>query len=258
MDKPTLYLQTEGPVARLVMNRPMLKNAFDREMWSQVPDLVAEAAAAPEVRVLVLTSSTPGIFSAGADLVEFERFQEDLDGRRDNHAAIGAAARAIAGCPKPVIAAINGVCMGGGFVLAGAADMRIASDVSRFGFPPAKLGLLYHYQALIHLVGLIGPGQTKRLMFTAEVLTAEKAAAIGLIEQQVPAHNFAAVIDQACQSIAALSSDAIAAMKRQINAVAGGEVSEGAERAAEFLAAHDGPDHKEGLRAFREKRTPQF
>ncbi|MGF1607233.1 MAG: enoyl-CoA hydratase/isomerase family protein [Rhodothalassiaceae bacterium] len=253
-----LRLETSGPVARLIYDRPSVKNAFRYDMWAAVPALLQQAAADPAVRVILLCSAQQGIFSAGADLVEFERFTADLEARGANHQAIGEAARAVAACPKPVLAAIDGACMGGGFILAGAADFRLASDRSRFGFPPAKLGLLYHTQALIHLIGLIGPGQAKRLLFTAAVLDAHEARAIGLVEQVVAADGFQAATDAAVATIAALSASAIAAMKDQVAGVMQGELSETPHRAAQFLAAHDSPDHAEGLAAFREKRAPKF
>ncbi|MBK5919680.1 hypothetical protein CCR80_01345 [Rhodothalassium salexigens] len=254
----TVRLEIDAPAARLVYDRPAMKNAFSREMWAAVPDLVAEAAAAPGVRALVLASATPGIFAAGADLAEFEAFRDDPAGAAANQRAIRDAGRAVADCPVPVIAAIDGPCIGGGYILAGAADIRLASDRARFGFPPAKLGLLYNYEDLVRLVDLIGPGQAKRLLFTARQVDADEALRIGLVDERAPTDAFDARLDALVAEIAGLSAASIRVSKAQVDAALAGQRAETQAIVDSFVTMHRGADHGEGLTAFREKRRPRF
>ena len=253
-----LRLEIAAPVARLVYDRPGQKNAFNRQMWAAVPELLDPLRTRTDLRALVLCSSTPGIFAAGADLAEFEAFRSDYDGRKANQRAIRDASRAIAQCPLPVIAAIDGPCMGGGFILAGAADIRLASDRAKFGFPPAKLGLLYNYEDLVRLVDLVGPGRAKWLLFTGRVVDAGRAYAMGLVDEVAEAGAFDAALEALVGDIAALSSDSIRTSKVHVQAALDGQRDETEALVTAFLDMHDRRDHAEGLAAFRDKRRPNF
>ncbi|MEO7465510.1 MAG: enoyl-CoA hydratase/isomerase family protein, partial [Sphingobium limneticum] len=181
-----LRLEQDGPVARLLIDRPDRRNAMTQTMWEQLPRLVGQAMADDAVRVLILASATPGLFCAGADINEFAACSGQEDWRVANQAAIRASQYALAHAQKPVIAAIDGDCVGGGCGLAIACDLRIASPTARLGITPAKLGIVYSLFDTKLLVDLVGPARAKRILFTGALHSADDALAIGLIEQIAP------------------------------------------------------------------------
>ncbi|MGL6043307.1 MAG: enoyl-CoA hydratase/isomerase family protein, partial [Sandaracinobacteroides sp.] len=140
---PHIRLVRDGQIARLLLDRPAKRNALDQAMWEAIPHAVGAAMADRQVRLLVLESSTSGLFCAGADIAEFAACTADPAWRARNQAAIRATQLAISRAEKPVIALIDGDCIGGGCGLALAADIRIASPAARFGITPARLGLVY-------------------------------------------------------------------------------------------------------------------
>lgn len=155
----TLRLESEGTVARLLIDRAAKRNAFDQAMWAALPGLVAEAVASPAARVMVLQAADEGAFCAGADIAELMANKDDAAWRAANHAAIGKAQSMLARAAKPTIAFIDGDCVGGGCGLAMACDIRVATPRARFGITPAKLGLVYPLHDTKLLVDLVGPGR---------------------------------------------------------------------------------------------------
>ncbi|MEC7932736.1 MAG: enoyl-CoA hydratase/isomerase family protein, partial [Pseudomonadota bacterium] len=129
----TLRLERDGAIARLLIDRPARRNAMNQAMWEEMPRLVGAAMADDAVRVLILASAAPGLFCAGADIDEFARCSADADWRVANQAAIRSTQYALAHAEKPVIAAIDGDCVGGGCGLAIACDLRIAASAARIG-----------------------------------------------------------------------------------------------------------------------------
>ena len=143
---PHVRLTVDGSVARIRLDRPDRRNALDQAMWESIPPLVHQACATPGVRLILFGSVTPGQFCAGADIAEFAERSADAAWRARNQAAIRAAQLAITRAPVPVIALVDGDCVGGGCGLALAADIRIASPRARFGITPARLGLVSRLQ----------------------------------------------------------------------------------------------------------------
>ncbi len=251
-----LCLRTDLGIARLLLDRPAKRNALDQAMWEAIPGLVAEAMADPAVAVLILGSTTPGIFSAGADIAEFAARSLDSGWRAANQAAIRAAHLAIARAPRPVIAAIDGDCIGGGCGLALAADLRIAAPGARFGITPARLGLVYSLHDTKLLVDLVGPGQAKRMLFTGALLDAAEAQRIGLVEQL--ATDPMAAAGALAQAMQAVSGDSQAAIKGIIRRILDGATDDDAASAALFDAAFTSADFHEGVAAFLERRPARF
>lgn len=248
----TLRLTCVGPVARLFIDRPDKRNAFDQAMWTLLPELVEAAIADPAVRVLTLESAHPGVFCAGADIAELLANRNDPAWLAANHAAIERAQYVLARAAKPVIAFIDGDCVGGGCGLALAADIRVATPRARLGITPAKLGLVYPLHDTKLLVDLVGPGQAKRMLFTGMLLNADEALRIGLVDELAdsPGH-----LEDA---IAGNSSYSTAGMKQLVRRVLDGQAEEDAASRQAFAAAFAGADFAEGTSAFVEKRRPEF
>lgn len=248
----TLRLDLKGAVARILIDRPEKRNAFNQAMWLQVPLLVAKAVAAPAVRVIILASSTPGMFCAGADIGELLANKDDADWRAANQAAINAAQYELTRAAKPVIAFVDGDCVGGGCGLALACDIRVSTLRSRFGITPAKLGLVYPLHDTKLLVDLVGPGQAKRMLFTGALLPAEEALRIGLIEM------LGEGADDLAQIISIASAHSTHGVKGFVRRILDGQAGDDAETLAAFAQAFTLPDFDEGTRAFVEKRKANF
>jgi len=248
----TLRLVTGGSVARLFIDRGERRNAFSHAMWELLPELVQQATADPAVRVLTIESTRPGIFSAGADIAELLAHKGDARWLSANQAAINRAQHILARADKPVIAFIDGDCVGGGCGIALAADIRVATPRARLGITPVRLGLVYPLHDTKLLVDLVGPGQAKRMLFTGALLGAEEALRIGLVDDLADSPG---PIEQA---IAANSLHSTIQMKRFVRRVLEGQGEDDAATLATFADAFAGADFAEGASAFIEKRRPQF
>jgi enoyl-CoA hydratase/carnithine racemase len=249
----SLRLIREGAVARLLIDRADKRNAFDMAMWEALPQLVAEAVADPAARVLEVRAAQPGsAFCAGADIRELLANKDDAAWRAANQAAINRAQYELARAAIPTIAFVEGDCVGGGCGIAMACDIRVATPAARFGITPAKLGLVYPLHDVKLLVDLVGPGQARRMLYTGELLPAEEAQRIGLIE--IIADSSDALTTQ----IATASGSSARTIKHFVRRVLDGQVADDAETLAIFAAAFTGPDFAEGTAAFVEKRKPEF
>lgn len=252
----SLRLEKQGAIAHLLIDRAQKRNAFTQEMWEALPELLAEAMADDSIKVVVLRSAAAGAFSAGADISEFSVGALDPEWRTKNQAAISRAQIELARAEKPVIAAIDGDCVGGGCGLSIACDMRVASSRARFGITPAKLGLVYSLHDTKLLVDLVGPAQAKRILFTAQLLPADEAQRIGLIEILDDDPGAAAI--SLAETIAAASSHSVRNTKKIVRRILEGQADDDAETQTLFGGAFLGEDFKEGVSAFLEKRKAVF
>jgi enoyl-CoA hydratase/carnithine racemase len=248
----TLRLETHGAQAHLIIDRAAKRNAFNQAMWEALPGLVAQAMAAPSVRVLVLQSAEPGMFCAGADIGELSANAANPDWLLANQTAINRAQYELTRAAKPTIALIDGDCVGGGCGLALACDLRVASARSRFGITPAKLGLVYPLHDTKLLVDLVGPANAKRILFTGALMDADAAHHIGLIDE------IADNADDLIATMTSVSGYSQRESKAMIRRVLDGQVADDDTTRAIFADAFQGADFKEGVDAFLKKRTPQF
>jgi enoyl-CoA hydratase/carnithine racemase len=248
----TLRLEKQGHTADLLIDRAAKRNAFDMAMWQALPRLLDEAAADPQLRLLVLRAAEPGAFCAGADIAELLANKDDAAWRAVNQSAINAAQFALARFALPTIAFVEGDCVGGGCGLALACDLRVATRAARFGITPAKLGLVYPLHDVKLLTDLVGPGQAKRMLYTGSLIDAAEALRIGLVE------SLGEDVAAFAEPILAASPHSTREIKRFVRRVLDGQAEDDAETLATFAAAFTLPDFIEGTSAFIEKRKPEF
>lgn len=254
---PGLTFSAADSVARIVIDRPEKKNALTARMWRDLARLVCAAAALPDMRALVISGAGTD-FSAGADIGEFDELRRDAATARDYEAANSAAFAAVRDCAVPVIASIRGVCFGGGFGIAAACDIRIASETALFAVPAAKLGLAYPQDAMQDIVHACGPQMARYLTFSAARIDAQRALAVGFLAELVPDAELESRTAALAAAIAANAPMSIAASKAAIRAVLTGDADdiEQARRRGEATFASE--DYAEGRAAFRERRPPRF
>jgi enoyl-CoA hydratase/carnithine racemase len=172
-----VLVSVDGPVATLTLNRPDKRNAVRMSMWAAINAHITALVEDPEIRILVVKGAGDH-FCAGADISEL------TNGPGGEYARVNwNAEEALANFPGPTIAMIRGNCVGGGVSIATACDIRIASTDSIFGITPAKLGIVYPTNALERAVRLLGASATKHLMYSGELIDANRAARIGLIDE---------------------------------------------------------------------------
>ena len=248
----SLRLERHGPIGHILIDRPGKRNAFNQDMWEQLPVLLKAAVIDRAIRVVVVQSATPGMFCAGADIGELMMHKDNPAWREVNQAAINRAQHDLARFAKPTIAFIDGDCVGGGCGIAIACDIRVATPLARLGITPSKLGLVYPLHDTKLLVDLVGPGQAKKLLYTGELLSADDALRIGLVE----------VINENASSLARQIADNSAHSTHEIKGfvrrILDGQVDDDRETKRIFADAFAQPDFVEGTTAFIEKRKPEF
>lgn len=253
-----LTVAIDAGIARLTLANPSRKNAIDLAMWQAIPGLMAALAAESSVRCIVI-SGEGSDFSAGADIAEFDTERATPAGSRSYEAANVRAFAAVADCPRPVIAAIRGICFGAGAGLASACDLRLAAADSIFAIPAARLGVAYPPEAFASIVALVGAARTKELFFTGRRIDAGEAATLGLVNRIVPNEALDEAVGALARTIAGGAPLTLTAAKRAIDAASGLPTARSvAEVQALADACFDSADFAEGRAAFRERRQPAF
>lgn len=250
-----LDLTAAGAVATLTINRPAKRNAMSYDMWSALPGLMASVEADDAVRVLVIRGGDH--FSAGADIAEFSTLRSGADGAARYGEAVHAGERAIVSLSKPTIAAVHGFCVGGGCEIALACDMRLAAADARFGITPAKLGIIYSFTSTKQLVDVVGPAWAKQILFSGELIDAEVALRIGLVNEVHPAASLDGRVKELASVIAARSQVSVRGAKAIVGRIVEGEHEDAAVHSLYDAAVHSA-DYVEGVAAFLEKRPPRF
>jgi enoyl-CoA hydratase/carnithine racemase len=237
----------DGAVATIALDRPEAKNALPTAAWRALADACGQVGTA---RAVILRSTVPGIFSAGADVREFERLHEDASLRPAFRQAMRAGIEAVAALPVPVIAVIEGGCFGAAVALTLAADIRVAGNAAEFGVTPARLGLGYPREDVARLVRQVGRGMAAMLLFTGDKLRADEAYKIGLVELKVRRAQDTA--EGIARAVAGNAPQAIALLKRTLAATDDPALD------AAFEDRFGGAEFAEGLASFRERRNPVF
>lgn len=252
-----LLTEKTGSIFKITINRPDKLNALNRETIHEINGALDVAKADDDIRVLIITGSGEKAFVAGADISEFAHFSV-AEGEKLAAEGQDKLFDKIERFPKPVIAAVNGFALGGGLELAMACHIRIASDNAKLGLPEVSLGVIPGYGGTQRLPMLVGRGRANQLIFSAEMITAETAAAWGLVNKFVPQADLL----QECTTLAEkISRNSPAAISFAISAVNAGfeDGKNGFKSEIEsFGRAFGTDDFKEGTTAFLEKRKPAF
>ncbi len=253
---PSIELERQDAVATLWLNRPERRNAFDLAMWQRLGDLTLELAAEESLRCLVLRGRG-GAFAAGADISEFPEKRYSAAQAADYAKIMDRATEAVADCPAPTLAVIEGPCVGGGLELAVQCDLRIASESARFGIPINRIGHCLPYPAMIALVELAGRAAALEILLEGRILTAEEALAKGLLTRVVPDD---ALEDEAAAAVKRIAAGAPLAARWHKSLARKALRPEALDEAAwrEPLLSCDTADYREGIRAFLAKEKPVF
>ncbi len=253
-DEP-IRVTSDGAIATIWLNRPSKRNAMTYSMWAALERSVTELGADPRIRVVVLRGSGEH-FCAGADITELTIAREP--GERTFAQVNLDSESALANLSKPTVAFITGDCIGGGCALAIDCDLRIATSDSRFGITPAKLGIVYPSASLERLTSLLGPAMTKRLLFTGELIAADEARRIGLIDEIVDTADGDERLATLTGVLADRSLLTQAATKSMVAAIMShGHVPDELRRHWSEVAGR-APDGAEGIAAFVDKRAARF
>ena len=247
----------EGGVGWMIFNNPERHNAVSMEMWEAAEKILADFAADPAIRVVVVTGAGGKAFVSGADISKFESERSSKEAVDAYQVQTAKVYDALADFSKPTIAAIRGHCIGGGSALAVCCDMRICTERSSFGIPAAKLGLGYPLKGIRRLVEIVGPSFAKELFFTAKRFSAEDARVMGLVKRVVADDALETTIGDYATTIAGNAPLTVDSVKAIVREALRPEPDEAlcARLVAECFASED---YIEGRRAFMEKRPPQF
>ena len=247
-------------VARLRLNNPEKRNPLDHEVLDALATTLPELAEGIETRCVLITG-TGRAFSAGYDIgaIPDETFERDAEAlvAHPFHAAM----EAVSAHPYPVLAALNGHCLGGGLELAVRCDLRLCAESAKLGMPPAKLGLIYGHTGLARFIDVIGVAFTRELFLTGRNVDAARAAAIGLVNEVVPDDEIEEIALARASEIAANAPLSMRGNKRAIETLAGFPRLT-AEQERELVELREScfasEDFREGIRAFAEKRKPEW
>jgi methylglutaconyl-CoA hydratase len=254
-----LIVSTQGHVARITLNRPDVRNAFNDEVIAELTQAFTQVGQDPQVRAVVLAADGPA-FCAGADLNWMRRMADYT--RAENLADAGALAemlRTIHSCLKPTIARVQGDVFAGGVGLVAACDMAVSVDTATYCLSEVKLGLI---PATIspYVIRAMGARAAQRYFLTAERFSAAEAHRIGMVHEVVSADQLDAKVAELTQALVSASPNAVRSCKMLVNEVAGRDIdaaliAKTVEGIADIRSSTEG---KEGVQSFLQKRKPSW
>jgi enoyl-CoA hydratase len=251
-----LYTVTNG-IGHIVLNRPQARNALTFGMYDRIAEICRNATDDKTLRVIIISGAGGKAFAAGTDISLFRNFNGAADGL-DYEAKMETRLAAIEACPVPVIAAISGACTGGGAAIAACCDLRLGTADMKFGFPIARtLGNCLSAASLAKLTSLVGAARVTEMIFTAQLVDANDAEAIGLISEILPTHDALLVRAHAlAETIAGHAPLTLRVTKELLRRI---RISGPSTPDADQLSlAYGSADFREGLESFLAKRPPQW
>lgn len=251
-----IIYETRDGLATVTINRPEALNALNSAVLAELEQAFTEIAGDDAVKAVIVTGAGRS-FVAGADIAEMNSLGP-LEGRRmmqQGHRVMNM----IENLPKPVIAAVNGFALGGGCELSMACDIRIASEKAKFGQPEVGLGIIPGFGGTQRLSRLVGKGMAKYLIMTADMIKADEACRIGLVEKVVPPEELMNEAEKTARTVMSKAPIAVACAKSAINNGFEMDIKSALPFEIEtFTVAFGSEDKSEGMSAFLEKHSPQF
>ena len=260
MSDDALLVEAQGPIRTITFNRPAQRNALKPVEWLHLRDLLVEIAADRSARAIVIRGAGGRAFSSGYDIGALHELEQEGIVLSTPDDPFEIALAAVVEHPLPIIAMVSGYAVGGGCTLAAGCDVRIVGESSRFGMPPAKLGLVYSATELRPFVDLIGPSRTKWMFFSGRLIDAQRALQYGLVDEVLPDDELEAHTYALAEEIAGNAPLSVQGTKLIVREMRGAAASaDAAERiAAEIQRVNRSADLAEGMLAFQEKRRPVF
>lgn len=254
---PDVLLERDGDIATLTLSNPERLNALSLAMWERLGALAGELDADPSLRCIVVRGAGEKAFAAGADIASFSTERANARQAKEYGTRIAAAMRRVAECRHPIVALIQGSCVGGGLLVATQCDLRVCGESARFGVPVKNLGLVEAYDELHGMMKVVSRAHSLEILLEGRIWGAREAYEKGLVNRIVADDK---VVDEAYATARRIAEGAPLAArwhKKFINRLANPAPLSAQER-DESYACFDTADFKEGVSAFLAKRKPRF
>jgi enoyl-CoA hydratase len=239
-----IRVERDGPIGWIVIDHPERRNALSAEMFGALSAGLAELDADDAVRVLIMRGAGSQAFASGADIGDLGRVSQS------------ASRGPLVAASKPIVAMINGACLGGGLLVALGADIRVCTDDARFAIPAVRLGVAYPYDGVRLLVEAVGPSAAGEILLTGSTFGADDAARWGLVSRVVPTAELESTVTHIASAITGGAPLSVHAAKASIRAAVAGLPSDAVDDV--IRACWSSEDFAEGRQAFAEKRAPVF
>ena len=256
MSEGSVNYAVEGSIATVTVDHPPV-NALNRALWIRIGEIFEEISIRDEIKVVIVTGAGEKAFVAGADITELgekRRFDGEAYSRLCQESL-----NKVEFCPQPVIAAINGFALGGGCELIMACDIRIASQRARIGVPEINLGIIPGAGGTQRITRIVPKGYAKLMVLSGDMIAAEEALRIGLVDKVVPQENLMEEAKSLAEKLAAKAPMALRIAKKAVNEGIQVSLREGLNLEARYFGVLCGTEDKnEGVDAFLNKRKPTY
>jgi len=254
-----MIAEKDGSIGWVIFNNPPRRNAVSLEMWEGLGVILSDYQKDDGIRVVIMKGAGDRAFVSGADISEFDSKRGSSKAKADYGRSSAFGSRMLYRLDKPLIAMIQGYCLGGGMAIALNADIRIATDDARFGIPAARLGLGYEYEGVKALCDLVGPSHASDILLSARFLDAAEALHIGLVNRVVTRAELEPTVRDYAATIAGNAPLTVKAAKAAIKEAVKDSETRDLNRVRSLInACFNSKDYAEGRRAFAEKRKPAF
>lgn len=259
MVTPIIYEHSNG-ISTITINRPERRNVIDYNGWLKLREILEGVSLDQTAKAVLLKGAGQEAFSAGADITDFDKHRSNSKQAQNYHEAFSGTLNAIENLPIPTVSLIKGFCVGGGCELALATDIRISADTGKFGIPAGKLGITIGYGEMRRLTQLLGPGNASYLLLSGQIVDADNAMQMGLVNQVIPVSEVDIFVNKLLKSISSMAPLSQRHHKTIMRRVLSNLDLDQLTPTDEHLPFKnfDSDDFSEGRRAFSEKRGPKF